>query len=98
MPAVWSSIPLVNTNLVFLLETCVKTKQRLRLLLREGGQIQRQPTCFSVCCQKYHAAAAHGVQMEGQMGSTFTVKKLLLYRYVQIEKYLTLLILTLFPP
>lgn len=86
MPVVWSSIPLVNMNLVFLLETRVKTKQCLRLLLREGGQVQRQPTCFSVCCQKYHATAAHHAQMEGQMESTFTVKKLLLYRYVQIEK------------
>lgn len=88
MPVVWSSIPLVNMNLVFLLETRVKTKQCLRLLLlREGGQVQRQPTCFSVCCQKYYASAAHHVQMEGQTASTFIVKEFLLYRYVQILHY-----------
>lgn len=52
MPVVWSSIPLVNMNLVFLLETRVKTKQRLRLLLKEGGQAQRAPTCFSVFLPK----------------------------------------------
>lgn len=98
MPVVWSGIPLVNTNLVFLLETRVKTKQCLRLLLREGGQVQRQPTCFSVCCQEYHATAAHHGQKEGQMISTYIAKKLLLYGYVQIENCLTLLILIIFPP
>lgn len=88
MPVVWSSIPLVNMNLVFLLETRVKTKQRLSLLLKEGGQAQREPTCFSVFCQKYYTTAAHHAQMEGQMVSTFIIKKLLLYWYVQIENIL----------
>lgn len=101
MPVVWSSIPLVNMNLVFLLETRVNTKQHLRLLLR-GGQVQGQQTCFSVCGQNQHATAAHRAQVEGQMVRTFMVKKLLLYRYVQIEKDATVsdtipFLMTLFP-
>lgn len=73
MLVVCSSIPLVNMNLVFLLETRVKTKQHLRLLLREGGQAQRQQTWFSVCFQKFHATAAHHAQMEGEMMNTLII-------------------------
>jgi len=98
MPVVWSSIPLVNMNLVILLETCVKTKQHLKLLLRKGGQIQRQPSYFSACCQTYHASTAYRAQLEGNMASTVVVNRSLLCGYVQIEKYLTLLILLSFLP
>lgn len=98
MLVVCSSIPLVNMNLVFLLETHVKTKQCLRLLLREGGRVQRQQTCFSVCCQKFHVTAAHHAQMEGEMMSTLIIKCFFLYIYVQMEKYCTLEILLLLPP
>lgn len=78
MLVVCSSIPLVNMNLVFLLETRVQTKQRLRLLLGEGGQVQRQKTCFSVCCQKFHVTAAHHAQIEGEMMSAFIIPVILL--------------------